>query len=365
MSKSILFVTGIYPPEIGGPATYIYNIAPEFEKKGYKIHIITLGDRKSTSNITYISKKYNFLKRHLILKKFVEKNEFDIVYVQDPFSFGFGVALAKTKSKKIMKIVGDNVWEISRESLGIKDTIDEFQKKIYFPKIYLMKKIQTYSAKRMDKIIVPSKYLKKIVSGWGIRKEKITVIYNAIKDIDLNEHIILKEFKGKNEKKRYLTVARLAPWKGVELLVEIFKERKDELVIVGDGPLYDKLISKSKDYKNIKLLGRQPKDQVYDQMKKADVFILNSGYEGLPHVVIESFKVGTPVLLSNVCGNPEIVIDDYNGKLFKYDDKESIIKAMDSIDKNSSKKYVLNAHKSLEKFEWNNMLNQLFVEIEK
>lgn len=358
--KKILIVTGIFPPDIGGPATYVSNLVKDLPKYKFKVNILTLGNKASTKNIKYISKKYSFFKRLLKIKEFIEKNEFDVIYAQDPFSVGFGVAIAKTSAKKVLKIVGDNVWEISRDILNVEDSIEKFQKKKYGLKINMMKRIQKYTAKKFDKIVTPSKFLKKIVQDWGIKSNKIEVIYNAVriqKESLVNKSIVKKKLrlKGRN----FVTVARLTPWKGIALLIEIFKERKENLIIIGNGPLYEKYKKQTNGLKNIKMLGRLPNKNVHEYLYAADTFILNSGYEGLPHVVIEAFNLECPVLLSNVCGNPEIVKNNYNGLLFKYNNRKSIVKTLDTLNERKIKRFTSNAKDSLKKFEWNNMVKKI------
>lgn len=47
-----------------------------------------------------------------------------------------------------------------------------------------------------------------------------------------------------------------------------------------------------------------------------DVFCLPSCYEGYPNVICEAMSCGKPILCSNICDNPKIVVDGINGILF-------------------------------------------------
>lgn len=364
--KRLLIVTGIFPPDIGGPATYVYNIMKEL-KNHFEVHVLTLGEEKDRDGIYYISRKVNFFHRSWKIKRFIERGDYEVIYSQSPFSVGFGIAIARTTAKKVQKVVGDNVWEISREILGVKDSIDDFQTKTYGPKITLMKKLQAFSVRNADLVITPSHYLKRLVGGWGVNEKRIKVIYNALEErnfkIDKKKKDVRKELGLKGF--TYVCVARLAPWKGIDTLIEIFKEREENLIIIGDGILLEQFRSKSSGYENIKLLGRLPNDLTLRYIYGSDVLILNSGYEGLPHVVIEAFHLGTAVMISNVCGNPEIVRDDYNGFLFKYDDKRSIINAMNSINDEKIRIFRINSKKMLEKFSWRKMIDDTLEVLEK
>lgn len=60
----------------------------------------------------------------------------------------------------------------------------------------------------------------------------------------------------------------------------------------------------------------------------ADVFCLPSIYEGFPNVICEAMSCGLPILCSNVCDNPDIVIDGKNGILFNPLSVDDIVAAI-------------------------------------
>ena len=105
------------------------------------------------------------------------------------------------------------------------------------------------------------------------------------------------------------TVARLAPEKGLHLMVEAFAKLnladKNWLwVVAGAGPLKDELKRQagSLDGKAIFFVGVQPHDVVKSLAGQADLFVLPSTYEPHGIVVPEAMGVGTPVIASDACG---------------------------------------------------------------
>lgn len=123
-------------------------------------------------------------------------------------------------------------------------------------------------------------------------KNKTIVIHNYIdlKRIESLSEENIKENEEKNENKLknyFLCVARLREEKGVLRLYNVFKNRNEELVFVGDGPLYEKLNEmKTKDKKNnIHLLGE--KANPYPYIKNARALIIPSYYEGYPTIAKE------------------------------------------------------------------------------
>ena len=115
----VLIATGIYPPDIGGPATYAKNLAKELVKIGVKVKVLTYSDeqggkRKESSVHRIIRKKniliryYNYFRQACFL---VEKA--DVVYILDLMSAGFpGIVAAKIHHKKVIfRTGGDFLWE--------------------------------------------------------------------------------------------------------------------------------------------------------------------------------------------------------------------------------------------------------------
>ena len=54
-SLRVLMITGIFPPDIGGPATYVPTMASELVERGHKVSVVTLSDR-----LDHNDRSYNF-----------------------------------------------------------------------------------------------------------------------------------------------------------------------------------------------------------------------------------------------------------------------------------------------------------------
>ena len=69
MNKSlkILIATGIYPPDIGGPATYAYNLSRELTRLGHEVNVLTYSDDQSgcEGNLCKVSRQKGILFRYL------------------------------------------------------------------------------------------------------------------------------------------------------------------------------------------------------------------------------------------------------------------------------------------------------------
>ena len=348
-AMKLIFATGIFPPDIGGPATYVERLATEFHRQGFLVQVITYSnvkDKEYDFPVTRISRKWPAGMRHFVyfLKLFKLAKNCDVIYAQNITSAGFPSLLAAKlmRKKLILKIVGDAAWE---------------QNKGY------LKPVQEAVARFASKIIVPSLYLKKRVMGWGIPGEKIEVIYNAPEPV-----FILDIPKAEAKEKLglsgniILSVGRFAPWKGFAELIDVMpallKENSAfQLVIVGDGGERKNLELKIKNLElgdKVKLTGSVPHSQMPLYFKAADMFVLNSGYEGLSHVILEAMQHGAPVIASSEGGNPEVIEDNVNGFLVEYKNQEQLKNAILKLwqDKILQEKFIQNSREKLKGFTW-------------
>lgn len=202
--------------------------------------------------------------------------------------------------------------------------------------------VEKYLANITDKIITVSQSLKEdIIRLENVQDDKITVIYNGIPtqkfNIQLDKNEKRKELGLNTKGKVIVTVARLAPQKGLNYLLEAIKlipqENRDlQLVIVGDGPLRKELEGQAKELcltEYVKFLGHR-KD-VPEILAAADIFVLSSITEGLPLIVLEAMSANLPIVSTIVGGIPEIIRDGENGLLVQPKDILGLSKAMGSL----------------------------------
>lgn len=389
MPKKILIATGIFPPDIGGPATYAETLLHELPKHGFDVRLVAYASFPchsresgnlgcSPNNAVYqISRNQNILLRYL--KYFIQIWKLlswaDIIYLQDPISAGLPAAFAcRLRGKKyLLKIVGDYAWEQGWQKYGVEDLLDKFQDKKYGWHVGLLRFIQFWTARNAEKIITPSNYLKNIILRWKIAPEKIHVIYNSVRKAEASkEKDILRAELGLNGD-IIISSARLVPWKGFETLIDLMPELLNinpnfRLLINGEGPDREKLEKKTKELemeKEIIMLGALPQKKLWEYMKASDIFVLNTGYEGLPHIIIEAFYLRLPVITTAVGGNLEVVRKGENGILVEYDNRKQIKNAILEVWKNIEVRdeMVKNARKDLEKFSVENMIAGLIKEL--
>src|SRR3989344_232710 len=314
-NKKLVIATGIFPPDIGGPATYSETMARELTRRGFEVVVITYADEEESR---------------------IKNQE----------------ARGKENNEKY-KIV-----TVSRRlSKGIRHFV-------YFWRVLR-------AAKGANVIYTPSEYLKKLVIGWGVPEDKIKVIYNAYTEQNNKfQAFVPSSGRGVSNYKFQgdviISVGRLVPWKGfgalIEIMPELFKENPNfKLLIVGEGPQKENLksqISNLKLNEKVILLGKVSHAELEAYLKMAKMFVLNTAYEGLSHQLLEALAAELPVVTTNVCGNPEVITDGENGILVDFNDKMALKKAVSRLwkDRVLTEKFIQNGKKTLEKFSLEKMI---------
>ena len=181
---------------------------------------------------------------------------------------------------------------------------------------------------KIDFVLPPSEfYMNKLIKD-GIPKDKITYIHNFI-DVDA--------FDVKTEDKGYaLYFGRLSREKGIINLINAFsKLEKGTLYIAGDGPEraeVEEVIKENKLEKRVKLLGFLNKDEMKETVRKCKFVVVPSiWYENCPYSVIETLCTGKPVIGANIGGIPELVKNNKNGFIYKYDDVDALAEKMKTL----------------------------------
>jgi glycosyltransferase involved in cell wall biosynthesis len=243
----------------------------------------------------------------------------DLIYVN---GLGMESALASFLSgvPTVHKVVGDYAWERARNRGWFSGTIEMYQVGGKGPLLRFLDWMRTLPLRQASAIIVPSDYLRRLVIGWGIRERRTGVIYNAP---DPAEEMAGEPVMGPDLPTEcavvLVTVCRLVNWKGVDGLIRVIAQMPGvALAVVGDGPERSRLAAlalESGVASRVRFFGNRPAEQVKDILRVADIFVLNSNYEGLPHVVLEAMSAGLPVVATDVGGTHEVVEHRVSGML--------------------------------------------------
>lgn len=338
----VAIATGIFPPDVGGPATFVPMLASDWVKRGWVVEVVTYSDVEDDGvarpyAVRRILRKIPVVSRYLKYLKLLwhAADDASAIFAQDPVAAGAAAWLVSCLRRKrfVLKVVGDFAWEHARVQHSYSGTLEAFQSERRLPlRIRLMRSAERFVARHADRVIVPSKYLAGIVKGWGVQAARIEVIYNGVEPIIR----LFSRSEENSDRHRIVTAGRLVPWKGIDTLIAALplvleKVPDATLTIVGDGPDETRLRERVRTLKledRVTFTGRISREGVAETIASGGVFALVSSYEGFSHQLVEAFQLGAAVVASNAGGNPEIVTDGENGLLVPYGDFGATAKAL-------------------------------------
>lgn len=166
-------------------------------------------------------------------------------------------------------------------------------------------------------------------------------IYNAAPDYSsYNKHLtrlgIRKQFNIKDEDILITTISRITIDKGFSTLVEAIKilgHRKNIVfLVVGEGPYYHTLnfelqteILKG----SVLLIGKS--SNVAELLLASDIFALPSLHENLSNALLEACAASLPCIVTNVGGNPEIIINEETGLIIEPNNSRQLVEALEKL----------------------------------
>lgn len=315
----ILLATGIYPPEIGGPATFVPALAEAAVAAGHEVRVLTYGDvgtpQGPTWPVTVVPRSGAAVLRYLryALACFGLARSVDVVFAQGAVSEGFPSAIAAWIARKplVLRVPGDYAWEVAMRTPGA-ELLDDFLKTRHGGTIGIVERMERWVARRAVRIVAPSRYLASVAERWGAPSDRIRTVYAGIEPLpapSAGREALRGKF-GVDGKTVVLAVMRAVPWKNGDLLIRAFAAAPTDrlLAFAGDGPAlaeWKALASSLGLADRVRFLGRVDRKTVAEWYLAADVMALPSSYEGFPHVVYEAVSSGLPCLVSDRAGNPE------------------------------------------------------------
>jgi len=336
-------VTGIFPPDIGGPATFIATLGTSLVERGHTVEVVTYADAPHVPHewpfrVTRIQRGSKTRRAQAIFAVLRMALRADVLLVNGLLE-ATTIANSVARCPCAVKIVGDLAWERARNQELTTQEFLSFQARKHAGRIAQWQRRRNRCLRRATAVVVPSDFLRTVVEAWGIRRP-IHVIPNGVDDafVRAADAANLDELRARHRlPQRVLAYAgRLTNWKGCDTLVRVLPHLPEDvgLVIVGDGPERAALLALVERLhlaERVRFLPPMERARVAGLLRLASCFVLNSGYEGHPHVVLEAMAVGTPVAAADECGTPEVVRHDENGLLFQKDNSPQLVEALRRI----------------------------------
>src|SRR5438445_9425198 len=176
-------------------------------------------------------------------------------------------------------------------------------------------------------------------------REKIFRIYNGIDLSRFPRRDVLLEVPGRSSEIRFLSVGRLVPFKGFDILIDACAELQKRGLnfnceIIGEGALGEELeqrVSRQNLRERIHFAGEQSQNYVLAALRDSDVLVLASAQDErgasdiFPTVIAEAMATGKPVVSTTVAGIPELVANRETGLLAPPRDARALADAMEQF----------------------------------
>lgn len=328
----VLLTSPVFPPDLGGPAVYVPSLGRFLVERGHHVHVVAFCSEPAPKGypfgVTAIPRgplPLRYLKAFFAVWK--AARSVDVVYVNEHLAL-LHVLAGRLAGKPVMiRIMVDGAWEISHRKGWIDgDDIVTFETKDYGWKVRLVRALQRRWWGWCARIIACSDFLRRIpIDRYGVPESKTQLIYNAYHgpravEVAATQRSAREQLGLRLDRRYALTICRLMVWKGVDGIIDALKGLPDEveLLVAGDGDMQEAWTRHAAAQglaQRVHFLGNVPYEKIPLLVRAADVFVLNSEYEGLSHTLLEVSALGTPIVCTGVCGNPEVVEHEVNGLL--------------------------------------------------
>ena len=272
-SKNILIATGIYPPEIGGPAEYSKNIANVWINQGYNVSV-------------EVFSRFNSLPsgiRHFVyfLAILPEVYKADYIFVIDTFSAALPTTFAAwiLGKKTVLRTGGDFLAEAYVERTGERILLKDFYKT----------EINNFSLKE--------KLLFKMI-GWLLQHTEVVIwstewqknIFLEPYELSHKKNVVIENYFGPKinsnnfSEKVFIASGRVTKWKNTEFLKKIFS-KKD--VLRTGAILYT---------------DQMPHEEFLQKIKNSYAVIVVSLSDISPNVILDAIRHNKPFIVTKETG---------------------------------------------------------------
>lgn len=331
--KAVL-VSGIWPPDPGGPASHAPALAAFLHGRGNSVEVVTTASSEPEPRdypVHWINRSSPVRHARAALLVRERARQAEVVYAT---SMVRRAALGARLARKplVVKLVSDEVFERATRGGRYSGTLDQFQH-VGGARWRTLRAARNAALRGARHVFCPSAYLRSIALGWGLDPGRVSVLPNPAPEVpplpsreelrtqfDLDGDVLAFAGRLGPQKALGTALAALAVTPGVTL------------VVAGDGPERSALESQARELglgERVRFLGSVSRDVVLRLFRAADASVLPSAWENFPHTVVEALAVGCPVIATKVGGVPEVVRDGENGLLVPPQDVAALAAALD------------------------------------
>ena len=310
----VLIVSGIWPPDVGGPASHAPEVAEFLLGRGHSVEVVTTAGAPPEQReypVRWASREHGPGIRHLMAAALIRERarRSDVVYSTGMLG---RTALGSATARRpfVAKLTQDPAFERALRRGQFSGDPVAFQSG---SSARVLRAARDFELRRAAHVICPSSFLAGLVRGWGVPEERISVLPNPTPVMPL-----LPEPE-RGSRPLLAFAGRMTAPKALGVALEAVAQVPEvDLALAGDGDDRAALEARAHELgldSRVRFLGSLPRDQVLALFRSADAALLSSAWENFPHTLVEALAVGTPAIATNVGGVPEIVTDGENGLL--------------------------------------------------
>jgi len=335
----VLIVSGIWPPDVGGPASHAPELAAYLRRRGHEVGVVTTADREPAAEayrVDWVSRRIPVGIRHLAVAEKIRSRarSADVVYATSMVGRAAAGSTA-ARTPLAAKLTTDDAFERAVR-LGLYDAdMDRFQQFEGDVRIAALRHSRNAAVRRASRVICPSAYLAGMAVSWGVPRERVVVVPNPAPDLPPLPSRAGARAEVGIDGPLLAFAGRIGRQKALEVALQALREAAGvSLLVAGDGPEREEMERRAADLGlagRVRFLGSLPREKVLELFRAADASLLSSAWENFPHTVVESLAVGTPVISTDVGGVAEIVRDRENGLLVPAGDPRALAAAIVSF----------------------------------
>lgn len=309
----IAVLPGIWPPDVGGPATHGPELARYLVGRGHAVQVVTMASAPPTERpcpVRTVDRGRPFPVRYgeLTVRAAGAAREADVVYASSTYAAAAAASLA-TRTPLVAKLVSDPAYERARRWGLFDGTLEQFQR-ADGARLTALRGARTRALRRARTLIVPSRYLAEIARGWGLDHGRLHVVPNPAPPAQAATTA---------ERSGLVFAGRLTRQKAMHVALDALAYVPETtLTVIGDGPDRTRLERHAHEAGlngRVRFVGSLPREQVLAALAGAEAAVLSSDWENFPHAAVEALAVGTPLVATAVGGVGEVVSDGVNGLL--------------------------------------------------
>jgi glycosyltransferase involved in cell wall biosynthesis len=327
----VLVVSGIWPPDVGGPASHAPEVADWLHAHGHAVEVVTTAAAAPAPRpypVHWVSRSLPPGLRHARVVVEIARRRADVVYATT-MPGRTALACSLRRRRFVLKLAGDPAFERALRRGAYAGTLDRFDREAQGVRVRVLRALRNAAVRRAAHVVTPSSFLRDLAVSWGVAPDRVTVLPNTAPAVALPPREELRARLGVDGP-TLAFAGRLTRPKALGIALEALGSVPDvSLVLVGDGEERAELERRAATLNGrVRFLGPQPRERVLETVAAADALLLSSTWENFPHAVVEALSVGTPVIATRVGGVAEVVRDGENGLLVPPGDASALAEAI-------------------------------------